>query len=76
MRHYAPALCAACATEPTYGGMVREALDYMIAWRPTPNEWFDPTETRLADQRELDEYLRAFRDYLFGTRPEPIYPPP
>ncbi|MFX0573445.1 hypothetical protein [Nocardia nepalensis] len=75
MRHYAPALRAFCAADPTFGGMVREALDYTIAWRPTPEEWFDPTETRFADQRELDEYLRAFRDYLFGTRPEPIYPP-
>ncbi|WP_327097726.1 hypothetical protein OIE68_02265 [Nocardia vinacea] len=75
MRHYAAALRAACATDPTYGGLVREALDYMIAWCPTPDEWFDPTETRFADQRELDEYLRAFRAYLFGTRPESISPP-
>ncbi|MEV4127188.1 hypothetical protein [Nocardia sp. NPDC049707] len=75
MRDSVPVLRAACATDPTYGGMVCEALDYMIAWRPTPDEWFDPTETRFADQRELEEYLRAFRDYLFGTRPEPIYPP-
>ncbi|WP_174186243.1 hypothetical protein [Nocardia barduliensis] len=75
MRLSAPALRAASATDPTYGDMVREALDYMIAWHPTPDEWFDPTETRFADQRDLDEYLRAFRDYLFGTRPEPIYPP-
>ncbi|MEU2258332.1 hypothetical protein [Nocardia xishanensis] len=73
MRHYAPALRDAFARDPTYGDMVREALDYMIAWRPTPDEWFDPTEARFADQRELDEYLRAFRDYLFGSRPEPIY---
>ncbi|MFC8530918.1 hypothetical protein [Nocardia sp. NPDC057227] len=63
--HHAPALRAACATDSAYGALVREALDYMIAWRPTPDEWFDPTETRFADQRELDEYLRAFRAYLF-----------
>ncbi|WP_132369655.1 hypothetical protein [Nocardia alba] len=74
-RHYAPALRAACAADPTYGGLVREALDYMIAWCPTPDEWFDPTEVMFADQRKLDEYLRAFRAYLFGTRPEPIHPP-
>ncbi len=47
----------------------------MIAWHPTPDEWLDPTETRFADQQDLDEYLRAFRDYLFGDRPEPIYLP-
>lgn len=75
MRLSAPALRAVCATDPTYGDMVREALDYMIAWHPTPDEWFDATETRFADRRDLDEYLRAFRDYLFGTRPEPLYPP-
>ncbi|MGW2661892.1 hypothetical protein ACWCW7_13085 [Nocardia tengchongensis] len=75
MRDYASALRAACAADPTYGALVHEALDFMIWWRPTPDEWFDPTETRFTDQRELDEYLRAFRDYLFGTRPEPIYPP-
>ncbi|WP_378740894.1 hypothetical protein [Nocardia brasiliensis] len=74
MRHHASALRDACARDVTYGGMVREALDFMIAWGPTPNEWFDPTRTRFADQRELDEYLRTFRDYLFGTRPEPICP--
>ncbi|WP_040800982.1 hypothetical protein [Nocardia higoensis] len=75
MRHYAPALRDACITDPTYGILVREALDFMITWRPTPDEWFDPTESRFADQRDLDEYLRAFRDYVFGTRPEPIYLP-
>ncbi|MEU8895634.1 hypothetical protein AB0C65_07240 [Nocardia sp. NPDC048505] len=75
MRSSAPVLRDACAKDSTYGDMVREALDFMIAWRPTPDEWFDPTETRFADQQDLDDYLRAFRDYLFGTRPEPIYPP-
>jgi len=68
-------LRAAFIKDPTYGLLVREALDYMIWWRPTPDEWFDPTGTKFADQQELDEYLRAFRDYLFGTRPEPISPP-
>lgn len=63
------------ATNSAYGDMMREALDYMIARHPTPNEWFDPTQARFFDQQELDEYLRAFRDYLFGNRPEPIYPP-
>lgn len=63
------------ATSSVYGDMVREALDYMIARRPTPSEWADPTRSWFFDQRELDEYLRAFRDYLFGNRPEPIYPP-
>ncbi|MET8431041.1 hypothetical protein [Nocardia sp. NPDC004860] len=75
MRSSATVLREVCATDSTYGVMVREALDFMVAWHPTPDEWFDPTETRFADQRDLDEYLRAFRDYLFGTRPEPIYPP-
>ncbi|MFC6010309.1 hypothetical protein [Nocardia lasii] len=73
------AVCAgvqrdACTRDPTYGAMVREALDYMIAWRPTPEEWFEPTGTSFADQQDVDEYLRAFRDYLVGDRPEPIIP--
>ncbi|MEU1210148.1 hypothetical protein [Nocardia sp. NPDC005825] len=75
MRYDAAALRDACVTDPPYGILVREALDFMIAWRPTPDEWFDPTEARFTDQRDLDEYLRAFHDYLFGTRPEPIDPP-
>ncbi|MGX1811154.1 hypothetical protein ACWIGI_36000 [Nocardia sp. NPDC055321] len=54
---------------------MREARDYMIARRPTPDEWFDPTQARFLDQRALDEYRVAFRDYLFGSRPEPILPP-
>ncbi|MFC4128278.1 hypothetical protein [Nocardia rhizosphaerae] len=61
--------------DPTLGDMVRDALDFMIAWRPTPDDWFDPTGIRFADQRQLDEYLQAFRDFLFGDRAEPIDPP-
>ncbi|GAB4585666.1 hypothetical protein [Nocardia sp. IFM 10818] len=75
MRLSASALRDALARDTTYGKMLCEALDFMIAWRPTPEEWFDPTGIRFADQWELDEYLRAFRDYLFGTRQEPICPP-
>ncbi|WP_459545824.1 hypothetical protein [Nocardia sp. X0981] len=66
-RKFARAERERIATDPVYGDMVREALDYMIARRPTPSEWFDPTGTRFADQYELDEYLRAFRGFLFGT---------
>ncbi|MFI5500869.1 hypothetical protein ACIA5E_17555 [Nocardia asteroides] len=44
----------------------------LIAWQPTPEEWFDPTGVRFAEQRDLDEYLRAFRDFLFGSRPDPL----
>ncbi|NNH70030.1 hypothetical protein HLB23_09165 [Nocardia uniformis] len=54
---------------------MRKALDFVIARRPTPQEWFDPTSTWFFDHQELDEYLRAFHDYLFGDRPEPIHPP-
>ncbi|MCP2293574.1 hypothetical protein ACFYT3_35180 [Nocardia amikacinitolerans] len=75
MRRIAPKERELVAANSVYGAMVREALDYMIARRPTPSEWFDPTQSRFSDQRELDEYLRAFRDYLFGNRPEPLYPP-
>ncbi|MEV6432433.1 hypothetical protein [Nocardia sp. NPDC051463] len=75
IRHHAAQLRGTCVEDPTYGVLVSEALDHMIAWRPTPEEWFDPTGTRFADQRDLEEYLRAFRDYLLGTRLEPIYPP-
>ncbi|MEV0708564.1 hypothetical protein [Nocardia aurea] len=75
MRHNALHVRDRCVSGPTYGDMIREALDFMISWQPTPDEWFDPTEIRFADQRDLEEYLRAFRDYLSGDRPEPIYPP-
>ncbi|MCC3313993.1 hypothetical protein [Nocardia africana] len=74
MRQCASVVRDACAADPTLGRLVRDALDYMIAWRPTPDEWFDPTGIRFADQRELGEYLRAFRDYLLGDRTEPITP--
>ncbi|MFI6369000.1 hypothetical protein ACIBG0_40530 [Nocardia sp. NPDC050630] len=66
---------AILANDPTYAAMMREALDYVIARRPTPSEWYDPTDAWFDNQRELDEYLRAFRDYLFGNRSEPIPPP-
>lgn len=75
MRYHAPQVRDMCVRDPTYGVLVREALDYMIVRRPTPQEWFDPTGIRFADERELGEYLRAFRDYVAGTRPEPIYLP-
>ncbi|MFJ1455085.1 hypothetical protein [Nocardia sp. N2S4-5] len=75
MRRLAPRERERVATNSAYRDMMREALDYMIARRPTPNEWFDPTRSRFLDQQEMDEYLAAFRDYLFGNRPEPIYPP-
>ncbi|MET7770533.1 hypothetical protein [Nocardia sp. NPDC005366] len=58
-----------------FGDMFREALDYMIARHPTPTEWFDLTRACFLDQQELDEYLRAYREYLFGNRSEPIPPP-
>ncbi|MDR7167170.1 hypothetical protein J2W56_000888 [Nocardia kruczakiae] len=74
-RQIASALRDACAADPTLGLLVRDALDYMIAWRPTPEEWFDPTGIRFAEQEALGEYLRAFRDYLLGDRAEPIFPP-
>ncbi|MGY1868326.1 MULTISPECIES: hypothetical protein [Nocardia] len=60
---------------PSYGDMVREALDYVIARRPTPSDWFDPNTTAFRDQQQQDEYLRTFRDFLFGHHPDPIYPP-
>ncbi|MEU6189202.1 hypothetical protein [Nocardia sp. NPDC047038] len=75
MWRYAPVLRAAIANEPSYGDMVREALDYVIARGAAPSDWFDPNTTRFLDRQEQDEYLRAFRDYLFGHRPQPIYPP-
>lgn len=75
MRRRAAEVGDACVRDSAFGHMLREALDFMIAWRPTPEEWFDPTGVRFAEQRELDEYLRAFRDFLFGTRPEPLEPP-
>ncbi|QLY32841.1 hypothetical protein [Nocardia huaxiensis] len=75
MWHFAPILRADVAADPAYRDMVRQALDYVITRGTSPHEWFDATNTWFFDQQELDEYLQAFRDYLFGDRPEPIYPP-
>lgn len=75
MWRYAPDLRKAIAEEASYGDMVREALDYVIARRPPPSDWFDPSTTEFLDQQQQHEYLRAFRDYLFGHHPYPIYPP-
>ncbi|MEV0333380.1 hypothetical protein [Nocardia sp. NPDC050717] len=63
------------ASDPDYGDLVRDALAHMISQRPTPEQWFDPTGARFADQDDLVEYLRAYRDYLFGDRAEAIRPP-
>lgn len=75
MWRYASELRFAIIKEPSYGDMVREALDYVIARRPTPSDWFDPNTTTFLDQQQQDEYLRTFRDFLFGHHPDPIYPP-
>ncbi|MFQ6331646.1 hypothetical protein ACLMAL_36760 [Nocardia sp. CWNU-33] len=75
MWRYAPELRFAIINEPSYGDMVREALDYVIARSPAPSDWFDPNTTTFLDQQQQDEYLRTFRDYLFGHHPYPIYPP-
>ncbi|WP_433672285.1 hypothetical protein ACQP06_11940 [Nocardia sp. CA-136227] len=75
MWRYAPELRRAIIEEPSYGDMVREALDYVIARRPAPSDWFDPNTTTFRDQQHQNEYLRTFRDYLFGHHPDPIYPP-
>ncbi len=75
MWRYAPELRSAILAEPSYGDMVREALDYVIARRPAPKEWFDPNTTAFLDDQQQNEYLRTFRDYLFGIHPYPIYPP-
>ncbi|MFF2557487.1 hypothetical protein ACFVUS_41265 [Nocardia sp. NPDC058058] len=75
MWRFAPILRAELAANPAERERMREALDFVIARRPTPKEWFHPTFTWFFDQQELDDYLRAFHDYLFGDRPEPIYPP-
>ncbi|MEV6560589.1 hypothetical protein AB0M22_33060 [Nocardia sp. NPDC051756] len=70
----APVVRGNVARDSAYALMMREALDFMITWHPTPAEWSDPTEIRFDDQQQLDDYLQAFRDYLFEDRPEPIYP--
>ncbi|MFC9435218.1 hypothetical protein [Nocardia sp. NPDC057030] len=70
----APVIRDTVARDSAYATMLRDALDFMIAWHPTPDEWSDPTGIRFDDQQELDDYLQAFRDYLFGGRADPIYP--
>ncbi|MFE9581848.1 hypothetical protein ACFYO1_36110 [Nocardia sp. NPDC006044] len=74
MPHAAPVVRDRVGKDSVYATMMRAAMDFMIAWQPTPDEWSDPTNVRFGDQQELAEYLRAFRDYLFGDRAEPIYP--
>ncbi|MEV0368000.1 hypothetical protein [Nocardia fusca] len=75
MWRYAPDLRNAITKNASYGDMVREALDYVIARCPTPSDWFDPSTTEFLDQQQQHEYLRGFRDYLFGHHPYPVYPP-
>ncbi|WP_336086833.1 hypothetical protein [Nocardia sp. SSK8] len=75
MWRFAPILRADLDKDPAYRGIVREALDYVLARGTTPDEWLARTSTWFFDQQELDEYLMAFRDYLFADRPELIYPP-
>ncbi|AHH16901.1 hypothetical protein NONO_c21030 [Nocardia nova SH22a] len=75
MWRYATQLHFAIIQEPAYGEMVREALDHVIARRPMLNDWFDPNTTVFLDQQQQEEYLRTFRDYLFGLHPYPVYPP-
>ncbi|MFC4377406.1 hypothetical protein ACFO5K_25320 [Nocardia halotolerans] len=75
MWRFAPILRTELDEDPVYRRMVREALDYIIGRGTNPVEWARCTDTEFFDQDELDEYLTAFYDYLFGDRPEPIYAP-
>ncbi|WP_034266552.1 hypothetical protein [Actinospica robiniae] len=52
------------------------AYDYVLAYDPTLREWASATDTPFCTREQLREYLQAFYDYVFGDRPEPIYPPP
>ncbi|MFB8279973.1 hypothetical protein [Nocardia colli] len=74
MPNAAPVIRDTVARDSAYATMMREALDFMITWHPTPDEWSDPTNIQFNDQHELDNYLQAFRDYLFEGRTAPIYP--
>ncbi|MFI7529023.1 hypothetical protein [Nocardia salmonicida] len=60
MWRYASELRSANIREPRYGDMVREALDYVIAQRPTPSDWFDPNTTEFVDQP-----IRSAADLIF-----------
>ncbi|WP_133733875.1 hypothetical protein [Nocardia ignorata] len=73
MWRYGPELCLAIAKNSEYSRMVREALEFVISRGTSRGEWFNRTHTWFRRQEDLDEYLRAFFEYVFGDRAEPIY---
>ncbi|MFB7876881.1 hypothetical protein ACFC06_16630 [Nocardia sp. NPDC056064] len=75
MWRYGPEMCEDIARNPDYGQMIREALDFVITRGTTTGEWHSRTHVWFERQEDLDEYLRAFSQYLFGDRDEPIPPP-
>ncbi len=63
-------------TDPQRRAALLQAFDFMVAHPPTPDEWFSVTNTSFCTRAQLRAYLRAFYDYVFGDREEPVLPPP
>ncbi|MGW4634335.1 hypothetical protein [Nocardia sp. NPDC004415] len=75
MWRYGPELLADITKDAEYKEMVFDALEYIISRATSREEWFNRTQIWFQRQGDLDEYLRAFLEYLRGDRIEPIYLP-
>lgn len=51
------------------------AYRHLLEHTPTVREWAASTDTSFCSRAELNAYLQAFSDYVFGDRPAPIEPP-
>lgn len=69
MWRFAPVVRDDVVTNPVYEDMVREALDYMIARRPTPSEWADPTRAWFVDQRRTGRVSAGLPGLLVRKSP-------
>ena len=71
----APKLREQARKHPEDAREKREAYEYLLEHTPSVREWVQWTDTGFCTQAQLHEYLKAFYDYVFGDRPEPIEPP-
>jgi hypothetical protein len=64
-----------CRKDPERREKYEEAYRYLVEHTPSTREWSESTHTPFCGRAQLHEYLKAFYDYVFGDRPEPIEPP-
>ena len=72
---YVPELRETMAKSPETARKIKAAYDYLRSHRPTPYDWYSATDQDFFSQEELDEFIDAFYDCLFGDRAEPIPAP-